>query len=421
MAQIKPFQAVVYNPKKVADMSKVVCPPYDVISPADQESFLARHPNNFIRLILGKIYSSDSDKDNRYTRSKNCFDQWLKEEILKRDSQPAIYFYLQEYVVQGEKKRRLGFIALMRLEEEESKVFLHENTHSAPKEDRMELLKQVKANLSPIFVLYSDKERNIKTAYENILTKNPPEFDVTDDEKVRHKLWSVTDQEVINRLVSSLNDKNIFIADGHHRYEVALNYSKLMRSQNKGTDPEAGYNYILSYFTNIDSKDLNILPFHRVIRNFPSDIKFLEEQFRVEKIKTKYDLLVDLAKAGRSEHAFGLYQKDRIYLLRLKNERLLDSLIAEGSKEYKRLDVTILKAVIFDCLNISSKDIIYTKDAEEAFGLVDKKEAQASLLLNPVKIEQLRMVALNNERMPPKSTYFYPKVLSGLVVNKFDL
>lgn len=421
MTKIKPFQAVVYNQEKASDISKVVCPPYDVISQQDQEIFLNKEAHNFIRLILGKILPSDNDKDNRYTRAKKFFEEWLKEAILKKEDKPAIYFYLQEYAFQGEQRKRLGFISLMRLEDEESMVFSHEKTHAAPKEDRLELLKHIQANLSPIFVLFSDKERNIKTVYDEVLPKKTAFIDIIDDEKIRHRLWSISDPEIIGRFKLSLNNKHIFIADGHHRYEVAINFRKLMLSQSNTPDREADYNYILTYFTNIDSRDLLILPFHRVVINFTSDLNFLEEQFRVEKIKTKHDLKVSLAKAGRSEHAFGLYLKDKIYLLRLKNERFLDGLICEGSKEFKRLDVTILKSLIFDRLKISSKDLIYTRDSDEAFGLVDKKEAHACFLLNPVKIEQLRLIALNNERMPPKSTYFYPKVLSGLVVNKFEL
>ncbi len=419
MTQIKPFKAVVYNQEKIADLAKVVCPPYDVISPEEQELFLQQDAHNFIRLILGRPESADNDRENRYTRAKAFFAVWLKEGILKKEDKPAIYFYLQEYFLQGEKRKRLGFISLMRLEEE-SKVYFHENTHTAPKEDRLELLKQVQANLSPIFVLFSDKERNLKTIQDEILDKTVPFIDIVDNEKIRHKVWRLADEDKINRLKASLKDKQIFIADGHHRYEVALNFRRIMQPNAHQINPEADYNYILTYFTNIDSRDLLILPFHRIVNKFPEDVDFLKEFFRLEKIKTKHDLQVGLAKAGKNEHAFGLYQRDKIYLLRLKNDRLLDGLIAEGTKDYKRLDVTILKYLIFDRLGILAKEIIYTQDAEQAFGLVDRKQAEACFLLNPVKIEQLRLIALNHERMPPKSTYFYPKVLSGMVINKFN-
>ncbi|MDP2939734.1 MAG: DUF1015 domain-containing protein [Candidatus Omnitrophota bacterium] len=420
MALIKPFRAVIYNQSKVGDISKTVCPPYDVISSQDQQRFLSSSPYNFVRLILGKIEPTDCENENRYTRAKRFLDDWLRQEILKKEDKPAIYFYSQEYIFQGERKKRLGFIALMRLEEGNGQVFLHENTHLSPKEDRLQLLKNVEANLSPIFVLFSDKERNIRTTFEEVLDKQSPLIDITDDEKISHKLWPITDENLINKIRASLEDKHIFIADGHHRYEVAMEFCRLMRSRSKEVSPEADYNYMLTYFTNIDSRDLLILPIHRVVKSFPQDINFLKEFFRIEKIKTKHELLVGLAKAARNEYVFGLYHGGNLYLLRLNNERLLDSLITQGSREYKRLDVMILKSLIFDRLNISSLDLIYTKEAQEALSLVDKKQAQACFLLNPVKIETLRLITINNERMPPKSTYFYPKVLSGLVVNKFN-
>jgi uncharacterized protein (DUF1015 family) len=309
----------------------------------------------------------------------------------------------------------------MRLQEEaENKIFPHENTHHGPKEDRLELLKNVQANLSPIFVLFSDREKNISRVFSEKLSQEKPFIDITDKDKVNHKLWRLTDDKLINRVVSDMRDKSIFIADGHHRYEVALGFRNQMVAKKGSSTGKEDFNYILTYFTNLDSKDLLILPTHRVVKKLTKGLDFLEEYFRVEKVKNKNDLLILLAKAGMNEHAFGLYQKDKIRLLRLKSDTVIDKIIKEGSADYRRLDVTILKNFILDRLDIISEDLIFTNSIDEAMRIVDDGQADAAFLLNSIKVSQLRDIAVAGERMPPKTTYFYPKVLSGLVVNKLE-
>lgn len=421
MTQIKAFSALIYNQEKVKNLDKVFCPPYDIISPAQQEYYYQTHPYNFIRLILAKENPVDNSTDNKYSRAQKTFGDWQKQEILVKDRQDCLYFYLQEYLWRGEKKRRMGFIGLMRLEEEaQSNIFPHERTHLAPKEDRLELLKQVQANLSPIFVLFSDKEKNIAIAFAEKLKGEKPFIDFVDKDKTSHRLWRVADKKLINKITQDIRDKPIFIADGHHRYEVAMEFRRKMIGEKGTTTGKEDFNYIMTYFTNLDSRDLLILPTHRIIKKFSRQLDFLEDAFRIEKVKSQEQLLVLLAKAGMNEHAFGLYQKDKINLLRLKSEVLIDKIIKEGSADFRRLDVTILKYFILDRLNILSEDLCFTNSVEEAMDLVNKGKAEASFLLNPVKIRQLREIALAGERMPPKTTYFYPKVLSGLVVNRFE-
>jgi uncharacterized protein (DUF1015 family) len=421
MTQIRAFPALIYNQEKVKNLDQVFCPPYDIISPVEQEYYYQSHPHNFIRLILAKQNPADNTGDNRYIRAAATFQEWQKEKILVKDGRDCLYFYLQEYILRGEKKRRMGFIALMRLEaESERKIFPHEKTHLAPKEDRLELLKRVRANLSPIFVLFSDKEKNISLVSAGKLKEEKPFIDITDKDKTNHKVWRVSDEKVVNKIIRDLRDKSVFIADGHHRYEVAMEFRRQMIAQKGLVTGEEDFNYIMAYFTNLDSQDLLILPTHRLIKRLPGQLDFLEEYFRVEKVKTKDQLLVLLAKSGMNEHAFGLYQKDRIHLLRLKNEAFVDRIIKEGSPAFRRLDVSILKGFILDRLNIVSEELSFTNSVDEAMDRVDKGEAEAAFLLNPVKISQLREVALAGERMPPKTTYFYPKVLSGLLVNRFE-
>lgn len=421
MTKIRPFSALLYNQDKIDDLSKVVCPPYDIISSQDQDRYHAKHPFNLIRLILGKELASDNQKENKYIRAAHLFNTWIKEKILKNDEKESLYFYLQEYTIRGEKKKRLGFISLMRLEDkEESTVFAHENTHLAPKEDRLQLLKKVRANLSPIFTLFSDEKKYINRIYDEHLKNAQELISLTDQDKVSHKLWRFIDEEFINKLKKYIENRHIFIADGHHRWEVAQLYLNQICKKRKDFDKEAGYNYILTYFTDINSKEITILPIHRVIKKLPRSILDLSRLFDIEKIKTKEDLFLFMAKAGLAEHAFGLYHDGRFFLLRLKNERSIGNLIKGGSGDYKRLDVVVLhKLILEDILGIKDEDVLFVKDEVQALDLIGQNLAEAVFFLNPTKIEQLRSIALNNERMPPKSTFFYPKLLSGLVIHKF--
>lgn len=421
MTQIKPFCATIYNPSKIADLDRVFCPPYDVISPAEQDYYYQNHPYNFIRLILNKHLPGDNAAKNRYQRAQDTFSEWLRQEILTKDAQPAIYFYLQEYLYQGEKKRRWGFIAALRLEDEGGRnIYPHEKTHLVHKEDRLELLKKVRANLSPIFVLFSDREKNIAKISNRLLTEELPFIDIRDKEQTTHKLWRLTDEPAVNKIISDMQDKSLFIADGHHRFEVAAEYRRQMIEEKGFTSGKEDFNYIMSYFTDLDSRELLILPTHRIVKKFSGDITILEDNFRIQKLKTREELGVLLAKAGINEHAFGLYQKDKVFLLRLKSEARVDKIIPDGSVEFRRLDVNLLKYFIFNPLNIVSEDLIYTNDAKSAMDRVDRGEVAAVFLLNPVKVAQLREIALAGERMPQKTTYFYPKVLSGLVVSRFE-
>lgn len=421
MSHIKPFMAFHYNLQKIKDLKGVVCPPYDVISPEDQDYYHDLDPYNFIHILLGKDQAGDDHSNNKYIRAKKNFDEWLKEGILIQDEKPALYFYKQEFKIQGQKYGRLGFIALMDLHDgEESRVHPHENTQAHAVEDRLRLLRSVHANLSCIFVCYSDKHKKTEKFFNKQVVCEEPIMAVEDRDKVKHKLWRVADPALIEEMRTSLADQHVFIADGHHRYQVALEYRrrKLEKEANpKGDHP---YNYVMTYFTNIDDRELQILPMHRMVRRLPRAPNFLEDFFRVDRVKNKTDLSILLAKAGKNEHAFGLYMREGIRLLRLKNKMLVDKYIREGSEVYRHLDATILKYFVFDQMGIEPQDIAYTKDLGEAIRMVDEEQVDASFILNPVQISQLKMIALNHERMPPKTTYFYPKVLSGLTVYKLD-
>jgi len=426
MSKTKAFKAVVYNSKTIGDFKHVVCPPYDVISSQAQDILHERSLYNFIHILLAK----DSPLDDKYHRAGVIFRSWLKEGVFIQDEQPAVYFYSQQYIIRGEKKTRLGFISLLRLgDEKSSAVFGHENTHQAAKLDRFKLVKQVKANLSPIFIIFLDKKRIIQRIFQKHLGALKPFIEVMDDEKTVHKLWRLNDPDILKTIESNMNNEDMFIADGHHRYEVSCAYRDLMREKLKEEfTGEEDFNYCLAYFTNTDYRGLSILPIHRLLKldarlDLNDFMVKAKEYFDIDQLKDRTRFFFLLEKAGCSEHLLGVYKDKKYFLLRLKNVKMLDKLIADKPKEYRTLDVAILNYLVFknilklDLNNLTA--IKYSPDPYELMDQVDSDSANIAFFLNPVKIQQIINIATSGNKMPPKSTYFYPKVLSGLVVNKF--
>jgi uncharacterized protein (DUF1015 family) len=421
MSIVKPFNAVHYNFDKISDPAKVVSPPYDVISQEQQNYLHESSPNNFTHIDLGKERPEDTETNNKYTRAKKIFDEWQRKGVMVQDEKPALYFYRQDYKIQGQKHGRMGFIGALKLEnDKDSKVYPHENTHAKAIDDRLKLTTALQADLSPIFVCYADR----KTVVERIINKNlsaqKPFVEVEDGDHVWHRLWKVEDQKIIEEIQQTIFGQQLFIADGHHRYRMSQEYQRLRGAKKARVTGDEPFNFVMTYFTNLDSKDLQIFPIHRILTALPKPLDFLENYFRIDKLKNKQELTIQLARAGRNENAFGLYTRQGFRLLRLKNKLMIDEKVTEGSADYKRLDATILKYFVFDELGVESKDIVYTKDLNEMIENVDSQKAEAGFVLNPVRIAQLKAIALNAEKMPPKTTYFYPKVLSGLVVFKKD-
>lgn len=425
MKKVSAFQAVTFNHDKLKDLSSVVCPPYDVISPERQEYFHKLDPHNFIHIILGK----DIPGEDKYRRAAKHFKDWLKEAVLISDERPTIYFYNQEFNIRGEKKNRLGFIALLRLDNKKSSVFGHENTRIEAKEDRLKLIRQVKANLSPIFVVFSDKKRIIQQINQQYLQSHKPFIDITDDEKTNHKVWRIDNPEAIAKIEQQMQQASIFIADGHHRYEVACTYRDEMEKKLGALNGDEKFNYVMAYFTNTESRGLTILPIHRLVKltqkfdsnNFKS---LIQPYFDFEEVKDKTRFFFLMAKAAASEHIIGLYANKKYWLLRLKNVKILDKIISDKPRQYRALDVAILNYLVFkNALGLNPEDkeaIKFFHDPEELMQKVDKDNFSVAFFLNPVKIEQITSIALAGEKMPAKSTFFYPKVLSGLTISKFD-
>ena len=425
MAKVSPFRAVIYNQDKVKDLSKVVCPPYDIISSARQKYFYELSPNNLIHMELAE----DIPGEDKYERAGNYFQDLLKSQILIQDPKPAVYFYRQEYSIKGEKRSRVGFLALLKLEEQKSSVFGHEHTHLEAKEDRLKLIRQVRANLSPIFVIFEDKKKVVSQSLLPFIKNKEPFISIVDDEKTSHKLWRIDDPELLKKVQEKMEKENIFIADGHHRYEVACAWREEMKKKTATFSGLESFNYIMAYFTNIDILGLTVLPIHRLVKldNRPDMTAFnakLNEYFSVEEVKDRVRFFFLLAKAGVAEHVIGMYNSKRHWLLRLRNIRVLDKLMTDKPAEYRNLDVSILNATVLErILNLNlddKKSITFSANTDELLQAAENDFTLVAFFLNPTKIDQITSVALKGDKMPPKSTYFYPKVTSGLVINKHE-
>lgn len=427
MALIKPFKGILYNRHKVSQIAKVVTPPYDVINPQQQMRFYKVHPYNFIRIILGKTTAQDSNSDNRYIRARRFFEQWIKDKILLKDKTPSIYIYNQEYTHNKKRMRRLGFISLAKLEEQDPKYFLpHERTFAGPKEDRFKLIREVKANLSPIFSIFSDDDNNISKILIDYVRSHKPVIDIK-FEKVTHKVWRMSDEEKIKKIAGLMRDKQALIADGHHRYEVALRIRDLMRRQNPRGSKK--YDYVMIYFARSDENGLTILPTHRLVEGISrvdvrKNMGKLKEFFDIIKVKDKakmFSLMKDKVK-----RRFGVYLGNGSYIcLSLKQKAVHNFIRSRRSIHWRNLDVVILHKLIFEKAfgikgKAAEKIIYFTRDPRHAFDWVDAGKNRAAFFLNPPLLEEVTKVAQSRERMPHKTTYFYPKPLSGLVINRLE-
>lgn len=431
MAKILPFKGILYNKEKIKNLEAVMAPPYDVISPQMRDELHKAHSYNIVRIILGKESRKDNKKNNKYTRAADFFKRWLKDDILKKDGKPSIYIYEQEYLHKGKLKKRIGFISLMKIEDPASSLVLpHEHTFFKPKEDRLNLIRNTKANTSPIFCIFQDDGNRVTNAIKRYTSKKPPIIDIH-LEGVGHKIWRMINPKMINKIKKELDKKQVFIADGHHRYEVALAYRNEMR-RHLGRRRAKKFDNVMVYLSNLTDESLTIFSTYRVIRNLGGARwgnleKRLGVYFDIESVKNKSEMFEKLEKV-RKGYAFGVYFKNgHFYLLRLKDESVLDNVIKpDKSREWKRLNVTVLHFLIFehilhiDRFSSNDENIIYTRDEDYAINLVNGGECSIAFFQLPTKVVQVRNIARGGDRMPHKSTYFYPKLLTGLVINKFS-
>jgi uncharacterized protein (DUF1015 family) len=428
MVEIAPFKGMVYNREKINKFDEVMSPPYDIISEQMQNELYRKNEYNFVRLILGKILPDDTDKNNRYTRAKQLFDTWQQHGVLISSKAPAIYPYKIDYTVNTVKKQMNGFFVLLKLDPEYKTVKAHEKTLAKPKADRLNLMRACYANL-----MYMDQNDDIRTTIDTALHK--PIIKVKGYDGFTHQLWCLDDQKTVQSIIHELEKKLLFIADGHHRYQTSINYAQEKWQQTGNNEPNAPFNYIMVVLCNMFDPGLSILPTHRFITmpgvNFDDLSKKLERYFTVEK-KFVNDREKDYQKLGEkimneiatdTNHKVALYTKDVYYILTLKDDHIMDSKASDHSITWRMLDVSILhKLILEELLGITEKNledhVKYTRVDAEAIQQVNEGTYDFSFLINATKIDQLKAIADAGEHMPQKSTYFLPKLLSGLVMYK---
>lgn len=423
MAKIAPFKGVRYA---AADPSDLVCPPYDVISPEERVQYHKKSPFNFVRLVLGEEFPDDDEKHNRFTRASEYLQKWLELGVMAEDGKPAIYIYEQQHSHKGDIRTITGLTLLVKLEDYENRVILpHENTLAKPKSGLAQLIKLTDANLDSVYGLYPDPEHKLDELMSKAAGRHP-DVDVRDRDGVRHRLWVDSDPSDIAKIVEFMGDKQVVIADGHHRYETALAYRDEMRAQKNSGGEEAPYDYVMMTLVNVYSPDLVVFPTHRMAANLSEDdLTSLEpklsEFFEIVP-STKKTLLEDMQKyEGKG---IGIYSRGEAKIAVPKRD-----LSAEltGCEAARQLDLNVLHKFILDkALGIDEHklkhemNVTYTRSDEEAFKRVDSGEFQVAFFLNPVDVEAVLKIAQAGEKMPQKATYFYPKLLSGLVLRKIE-
>jgi uncharacterized protein (DUF1015 family) len=434
--QIKPFKAFRFDEAVVGDVGSCIAPPYDVISDAQQEQLYKKSEHNIVRIIKGKTTASDNGENNQYTRAADYLNKWIAQGALKQDTAETIYAYVQDFELAGTQFQRLAFIALAKLEEFGQIVRPHEQIMDKPMLDRLNLKKATTARFGLVFMLYED-EQKIADKIINKATTTRALIDSIDEQNVRHRLFTITAREDIKQIAKMMNDKSCIIADGHHRYTTALNYSK----ESGNTTAK----YQMFAFANTSQKGLIVLATHRLVGNlenfcYEKLIAELKENFELTELKfdspqTKMDARQKMLAQMKAEHdnnknAFGIYgSNNAFYVAVLRNKKVMDSFVPDMSTAWRELDVSILHKLILEQLLgideerlVKGENLEYVKDTpnaiNESISQVDAGQKQVAFFMNPIKMQQLKLVTDASERMPQKSTYFYPKIYTGLTIQK---
>ncbi len=425
MAEIKAFRGMRYNTAKSGSLDSLVCPPYDIISDEQREEYIRKNPCNIIRLELPK------GGDSRYAEAGDILEKWLSDGVLAMDGKESIYVYKMEFTANGERKSLKGFVALVKLEDFSKGVVLpHEETLSKAKQDRFGLMSETFCNFSQIYSLYMDEDGFVYSLADGC-SQGAPDMSVTDGDGTVHTMWRIDDERVISSLTAAFADKKLYIADGHHRYETALNFHKHLVAEGKASEGDLS-GYIAMMLVNMENEGLVVFPTHRIVKgleNFdPSEItEECEKYFNIEEdieISEINKALREHYSAGRKAFAFYCGKQARIMVLR--DSGAVRKLLPGMSDAYCGLDVSVLHSLVLERIlgidkeNMANqKNLTYTRSAEEAIAAVDSGSADCAFILNPTRVPEIRDVALAGEKMPQKSTYFYPKLITGLVMNKF--
>jgi uncharacterized protein (DUF1015 family) len=443
MAQVFTFRAFRYNPA-LAPFERVLTQPYDKISPAMQEKYYAADPHNLIAVEKGRAYPTDTPQNNVYTRARTALQSWMDRHVVQQDAAPSFYAYTQEYTVPGtnERRTRRGFIGAGQLEDYSAGVvFRHEQTLSGPKADRLELLRHTQTHTGQLFMLYSDAQRRIDTVLTEAESSAAPATEMRDDYGVIHRLWVVSDPQRVSAIQQGMEGRRLVIADGHHRYETALNYRNECRARAGKTEPNAPFERAMMTFINTHSEGLTILPTHRVAAHiddfsWTAVRRYLEPWFAAEsfpfsgegqKTEARKNFLARLT-AAAAKRAFGVYPgaesgKRAYYVLTFRDGANLAQLLPNVSPLQRELDVVLLhEGLLEPALGITPQAVTaeahltYEREAAAALDAVDSGRAQISFFLNPCAVDQVMKIATAGEVMPQKSTDFYPKLLSGITM-----
>ena len=424
MAMVKPFRAVRFDTEIAGDINQLVCPPYDIISDEQRNLYIEQNENNIVRLELPK-------GTNAYSGAKRLYDEMKEKGVLKRDDKLSLYIYEQEFSSLGAVYKVKGVICLVKLEEFDKGVVLpHEYTLSKAKQDRFELMKATNCNFSQVYSLYMDDE-HVTTGKLDSLSMREPDISFKAYDGVINRLWTVTDSEQIKSICSDFDDRRLYIADGHHRYETAINYRNYCRENgiSKPGDPQ---DYIMMMLVDMEHPGLVVLPTHRLVHslnvfNPELVLEQCEKYFDIEKREDINTIESSLsAEYAGGETAFVMYCGGGCYyLMRFKDKDAMEHLEPNLSEPTRRLDVTVLHSVILERIfgitkeNMANQtNLSYTKKIEEAISSVSKGESCCAFIMNPTRVKEIRDVAAAGDKMPQKSTYFYPKLITGLVLNE---
>ena len=436
MARIRPFRALRYNTKNPLGIAMVTAPPFDCISPELRQDLYRLHPHNVVRLILGRDEPGDNDSVNKYTRAADLMAKWQRTGILKRDPEPALYFYQQEFEAEGEPYLREGVLARVGIEEfGTGKVFPHEETMDGPRDDRMKMIRATRANLSAIFAVYPDPKNVVPELFHEVVHCQPL-VQTVDADGVVHRLFSSSDTGLAEHVAAAMADKPIFIADGHHRYETAQAYRRTLSEKGVQVDHDHPADSALMLCVSMHHPGLAVLPVHRILHGL--DVLVTE---RLREVSERHFVWTEFTGAEATsprlaehladapQHSFGLWARDtsKAFLLTLKDPKVMDELAADKSKAWRKLDVAILERVLLrkdlpETVEGAEETLrlTYVHLAQQAFDAVHEDGADAAVVMRPLPVRSLEDVATAGERMPAKSTYFYPKALSGLVINPLD-
>jgi len=434
MPEIAPFRGILYT-KQAGEPTRLLAPPYDVISDGERAQLEALDPHNCVRLILPQPEQGSKDEDSRYARAATTLKQWLDEGALARDREPAIYRYHQIFLVDGKEVVRKGFIARIRLARfDEGVVLPHERTLAGPKLDRLKLMRATRHHFSQVFGLYHDPDRKTDEPFAAV-EQTAPAIEGATTDGVTHRLWRLTDSLSIKQVIDQLEDKKIYIADGHHRYETMLALRDELRKD--GGSDRSSIEYGSMFFCNMDDPGLVVFPTHRVLFGLaqfdrPSLLARAREFFTISEGPLAPPQVVKQALAGHGKRgptvALACPGADKIAYLRVRGDLIVSSVPAmAGPKELHSVDVALLHGLLFETLLGISREaqekqtnLRYVKDWQKAFDELAAPGVQAVFLMNPTPVKQVKAVADAGEVMPQKSTFFYPKIASGLVLNPID-